>query len=111
MRRVGIQLLLDELPGGRDQQEWDLELVVGCGTVSAAYRKPFARLEAVKVVAVADTDFSRGQASGHGKTGPLTGGSRSGATLSTVAGRRHGLRSSVLTIYAPSGTPPRRSGP
>jgi len=54
--------LLDELPGGRDQREWDLELVVGCGTVSAAYRKPFARLEAVKVVAVADIDFSRAQA-------------------------------------------------
>jgi hypothetical protein len=72
--------------------------IVGCGAVSAVYLKTFALLEAVKLVAVADIDFSRAQASGHGKTGPLTGGARSGATLSTVAGRRDGLRSSVLTI-------------
>jgi predicted dehydrogenase len=36
--------------------------IVGCGTISAAYLKTFARLDAVKVVAVADIDFSRAQA-------------------------------------------------
>jgi predicted dehydrogenase len=36
--------------------------IVGCGTISAAYLKTFARLDTVKLVAVADIDFSRAQA-------------------------------------------------
>jgi predicted dehydrogenase len=32
--------------------------IVGCGAVSAVYLKTFALLEAVKLVAVADIDFS-----------------------------------------------------
>jgi predicted dehydrogenase len=36
--------------------------LVGCGTISAAYLKTFARLEALKLTAVADIDFSRAQA-------------------------------------------------
>src|SRR6267143_31038 len=36
--------------------------IVGCGTISAAYLKTFSRLEAVKLTAVADIDFSRAQA-------------------------------------------------
>ncbi len=36
--------------------------IVGCGTISAAYLKTFARLDAINLVAVADIDFSRAQA-------------------------------------------------
>ena len=36
--------------------------IVGCGTISAAYLKTFPRLAMLKLVAVADLDFSRAQA-------------------------------------------------
>jgi predicted dehydrogenase len=35
--------------------------IVGCGTISAAYLKTFARLDTVKVRAVADIDFARAE--------------------------------------------------
>jgi len=36
--------------------------IVGCGTISAAYLKTLSRLEALRLTAVADIDFSRAQA-------------------------------------------------
>ncbi|MGI9148444.1 MAG: Gfo/Idh/MocA family protein [Chloroflexota bacterium] len=36
--------------------------IVGCGTISSAYLKTFARLEAINLAAVADIDFARAQA-------------------------------------------------